>query len=104
MLETSRDVLNLLLGFSVLLLAIWLSWIFYQVGKTLQNVNKTISGIQKATESFTQLMHKFKEKTNSAGAYLTVLLKSGQQILEFVKTKKDKTARKKSRAKDSKQK
>ena len=102
MLETSRDVLNLLLGFSVLLLAIWLSWIFYQIGKTLQNVNKTMSGVQNAIESFTELIHKVKEKTSSAGAYLTVLLKSGQQILNFVKEKKEKTARKK--AKDSKQK
>ena len=88
MLETSRDVLNLLLGFSVLLLAIWLSWIFYQICKTLQNVNKTMSGVQNAIESFTELIHKVKEKTSSAGAYLTVLLKSGQQILNFVKEKK----------------
>ena len=99
MFETSKDILNLLLGVSVFIVAIWLSWIFYQIGKTLQNINKTMAGIQKAVESFTQLMHKVKEKTTTAGAYLTVLLKSGQQILDFVKQKKSdpKSSRKKSK-------
>jgi uncharacterized protein YoxC len=102
MLETSRDVLNLLLGISVFLIAVWLSWIFYQVGRTLQNVNRTMTSVQKAFESIGKLADKVKEKTSSAGAYLAVLLKSGQQIVEFIKDKKDKKTSKKSKATQSK--
>lgn len=91
MFETSKDILNLLLGVSVFLIAIWLSWIFYQIGKTLQNVNKLMGGFNKATEAFTDLINKIKEKTNSAGAYLSLLLKGGQQIVDMVKNKKAKS-------------
>ncbi|MCB9802815.1 hypothetical protein H6761_02230 [Candidatus Nomurabacteria bacterium] len=100
MFETSKDILNLLLGVSVFMLALWLSWIFYQIGKTLQSVNKMMSGFNKAADAFTELINKIKEKTNSAGAYLSVLLKGGQQIMEMIKNKKaTKNSRKKTDSK-----
>ena len=102
MLETSKDVLNLLLGFSVFLVALWLSWIFYQIGRTMQSVNRTMTSVQKAFESISKLADKVKEKTNSAGTYLAVLLKSGQQIVEFIKDKKTKKSSKKSKNTQSK--
>lgn len=95
MFETSKDILNLLLGVSVFLVAIWLSWIFYQMGKTLQHINQMMSGFNRAAEAITNLANKVKEKTSSAGAYLAILLKSGQQIIEMIKEKKEtKTKRK----------
>lgn len=90
MFETSKDILNLLLGASVFLVAIWLSWVFYQMGKTLQQINQMMSGFNRAAEAITNLANKVKEKTSSAGAYLAILLKSGQQIIEMIKDKKDK--------------
>ena len=62
MLETSRDILNLLLGVSIFLIAIWLSWIFYQIGRTLQNVNRTMTSIQTAFDSIGKLADKVNEK------------------------------------------
>jgi uncharacterized protein YoxC len=96
MFETSKDILNLLLGLSIFTLAIWLSWVLYQVGKTLQQVNQMMSGFNRAAEAITNLANKIKEKTSSAGTYLAILLKSSQQIIEMIKNKKEtKTTRKK---------
>lgn len=96
MFETSKDILNLLLGLSIFTLAIWLSWVLYQVGKTLQQVNQMMSGFNRAAEAITNLANKIKEKTSSAGTYLAILLKSSQQIIEMIKNKKEtKTSRKK---------
>jgi len=49
-----------------------------------------------------KLADKVKERTSSAGAYLAVLLKSGQQILNFVKEKKSKKTTKKTNQTQSK--
>ena len=80
MIENSQDILNILLGISVLWLVLWISYLLYQLSKTLRLVNKTVSGLEYALESFNDLLKKVKGKVNSTGAYFTVLLKSGQKI------------------------
>ena len=90
MLETSKDVLNILLGVSVLMLAIWLSWVLYQVGKTLQNINKAMSMVQQVAESMHQLVDRLKEKASNFGTYLALIAKGGEQIFDFVKERQNK--------------
>lgn len=85
MLETSKDVLNILLGVSFFLIAIWLSWVLYQVGKTLQNINKAMSMVHQAAESMHQLIDRLKEKASNIGTYLALIAKGGEQIFDFVK-------------------
>ena len=91
MLETSKDVLNILLGVSVLMLAIWLSWVLYQVGKTLQNINRAMSMVQQAAESIRQLIDKLKDKASNIGTYLALIAKGGEQIFDFVKERQSAT-------------
>lgn len=100
MLETSKDVLNILLGVSVLMLAIWLSWVLYQVGKTLQNINKAMSMVQQVAESAHQLIDKLKEKTSNLGTYLALIAKGGEQIFDFVKERRAKKSTSRNSKKD----
>ena len=88
MLESSQDILNILLGISVLWLVLWLSYLLWQLSKTLRIINKTVEGVEYALEGFNELLKKIKGKVNSTGAYFTVLLKSGQKILEMIEQKK----------------
>ena len=90
MLETSKDVLNILLGVSFFLIAIWLSWVLYQVGKTLQNINRAMSMVQQAAESIRQLIDKLKDKASNIGTYLALIAKGGEQIFDFVKERQNK--------------
>ena len=99
MIENSQDILNILLGISVLWLVLWISYLLYQLSKTLRLVNKTVSGLEYALESFNDLLKKVKGKVNSTGAYFTVLLKSGQKILEMIQNQKGSTKRKRKRKK-----
>lgn len=94
MLETSKDVLNILLGVSVLMLAIWLSWVLYQVSKTLQNINKAMSMVQQVAESMHQLIDRLKEKASNLGTYLALIAKGGEQIFDFVKERQAKKSKK----------
>ena len=88
MLESSQDILNILLGISVLWLVLWLSYLLWQLSKTLRIINKTVEGVEYALEGFNELLKKIKGKVNSTGAYFTILLKSGQKILEMIEQKK----------------
>ena len=92
MLETSKDLLNILIGVSVFIVAILLSYLFYQMASMIRNVNKTMSSIQNMVEGVNQLVKKIKEKTDSAGNYVALFIKSAQQILEFVTKNKKKSS------------
>lgn len=100
MLETSKDVLNILLGVSFFLIAIWLSWVLYQVGKTLQNINRAMSMVHQAAESMHQLIDKLKEKASNIGTYLAILAKGGEQIFDFIKERQAKKTSSRSSKKD----
>lgn len=88
MIENSKDILNLLLGFSTVWLVLWLSYLLFQLSKTLRLINKTVEGVEFAIEGFNNLIEKLRKKLNSTSTYFTVLLKSGQKILEMIHDKK----------------
>ena len=103
MLDTSKDILNLIIAFSVFWLAIWLSWIFYQIGKGLKNMNKTLDSARKVLEGIGKGVDQFRNRAGTTMASLAVLLKGGKEIYDKVQSKKTtKKARKKPRKKTSK--
>lgn len=88
MFDTSKDILNLVIAFSVFWLAIWLSWIFYQIGKGLKNMNRTLDSVQKVLEGIRKGVDQFRDKAGTTMASLAVLLKSGKEIYDKVQSKK----------------
>lgn len=97
MLETSKDLLNIMLGSSVLLVAILFSWLLYQTARTIKGINDTIKVVQKIANNIDEGVSNFKNKASNAGAFLTVFIKSAQSILEAVNKKR--SSAKKSSAK-----
>ena len=99
MFDTSKDILNLVIAFSVFWLAIWLSWIFYQIGKGLKNMNRTLDSVQKVLEGIRKGVDQFRDRAGTTMASLAVLLKGGKEIYARVQEKK---STKKPRKKTSK--
>lgn len=92
--DTSKDILNLLIGISVFVVASFLSYLFYQMATMIRNVNRTMSSVQHMIEGVNQLVKKLKDKADSAGTYLALFAKSAQQIFEFVNKNKKTNSRK----------
>lgn len=88
MFETSKDILNLVLSISVLLVATALAWLFYQMAKTFHAINRVAESVEKITGAIEESIERFKDKTSNIASYLTVVLKTGQQILEMVQNKR----------------
>ena len=99
MFDTSKDILNLVIAFSVFWLAIWLSWIFYQIGKGLKNMNRTLDSVQKVLEGIRKGVDQFRDRAGTTMASLAVLLKGGKEIYDRDQEKK---STKKPRKKTSK--
>jgi len=91
MLETSKDLLNIMLGSSVLLVSLLLSWLLYQVTRTIKGVNDTISIVQNLVNNIDEGVSAFKSKAGNTAAFLTVFIKSAQSILATVNKKKSST-------------
>lgn len=89
MFETSKDLLFLTIGFSVLLVSVLFSWILYEIAKTIKGVNKTVSGAEKIVNSIDNVVNKLGDKMGSAVALLTVLAKGSQQVIDIMHTKKE---------------
>lgn len=87
MFSTSRDILNWLLGISVLLVAVWFSWLLFQMARTLKNINRTLEGIQKITTSIESGLENLKSKTSHLAAWGTLILKLGEQVINVLKDK-----------------
>ncbi|MBT6691386.1 hypothetical protein HOB10_03580 [Candidatus Parcubacteria bacterium] len=102
MLETSKDVLNLLIGFSVLWVALWFSWILYQVGRTLKGVNDTISIVKNIADNVNEGISTFKSKAGNAAAFLTVLTKAGQEFTKKVQKKRSASRKKTTKTNEEK--
>ncbi|MFA6307905.1 MAG: hypothetical protein WCS88_01795 [Patescibacteria group bacterium] len=88
MLETSRDLLNVLLGASVLMVAILFSWMLYQITRSIKGFNDIIQIAQNIAKNIDEGVNTFKSKAGNVAAFLTVMIKGAQSILATVNKKK----------------
>lgn len=95
MLETSKDLLNMTIGFSVLLVSVLFSWILFEIARTIKNVNKTVGGVQKIVDTIDKAVDKISDKMGNAVSLLAVLAKGGQQVIDIMHNKKEKEEKKK---------
>jgi len=90
MLENSKDLLNILLGVSVLMVAIFMSWVFYQIGRMIHNTNRVIEAAQNFVKSLHQGFDKLKEKSTTAAAYAGLILKGAEQFFAMMQKRSQK--------------
>ena len=99
MLETSKDLLNIMIGSSVLIVALLFSWLLYQSARAIKGMNDIIKVAQNIAKNIDEGVNVFKSKAGNAAAFLTVLIKSAQSILSTVN--KNTVNKKKTRTKSS---
>ncbi len=88
MFDTSKDVLNLVLSISIFLVATAFAYLLFQMSKTFRAINRISEGVEKIVKAIEESIERFKDKTSNIATYLTVVLKTGQQILEMVQNKR----------------
>lgn len=95
MLENSKDILNWALSISAVMVAVLFSWLLYQIGRVIKSTNDTIKSVQKIVNGVDETLEKFKSKAGNFGAFLTVFVKSAQEVLKVVSQRKAKNKKQK---------
>ena len=88
MLETSKDVLYIILAFSVLWITVFLSWLLFHLIKIFRSTGKIIN---KATETINKIdnfVDIFKAKLESSTSNLMLLADLARQGVAFIGKKK----------------
>ncbi|MBT4277401.1 hypothetical protein HOD96_01500 [Candidatus Falkowbacteria bacterium] len=88
MLETSKDVLYIILAFCVLWLTIFLSWLMFYIIKIFRNTNKIINQATETISKVDRFVDAFKGKLESSTSNLMLLADLARQGMEFVGKKR----------------
>lgn len=91
MIETSKDLLYVVLAFSVLWLTIFISWMLYYVIMMFRQVNQAIRNFKEKMEKVSQAIEGIKEKFENTSAYLGLIGKAVEKMVDFVAERKKKS-------------
>jgi len=89
MLETSNDLLNLVIALCVLLFTIFLCWMFYYMVMIFRKINEVMGKITSTLEAISSLVTKAKDKLDKTASNFSILLELGKKAFEFVKERQE---------------
>lgn len=85
--ENSKDILNLLLGLSVVMVATVFAWLLYQMGRTIKKANQIMDNVQKITATF-------REKAAATATAINLFGKTLETVIRHVSESKAKKNKK----------
>lgn len=88
MLETSRDLLNVLIGLSVLMVAVFFSALLYQMIRGIKNINDTTAKFKNIADTIHQGLTDLKSHSSATAAYVGLFIKGGLEILKQLQNRK----------------
>ena len=94
MLDSSQDLLYIVIAFCVLWFTIFLCWMIYYVAMILKRVYMVMEAFNRTLEAMESFFNKAKEKVSAVGTTLSTLVDLGKRGFEFVQEKRKKTAKK----------
>ena len=94
MLETSKDLLNLVIAFCVLWLTIFICWLIYYVAMIFRGVNQVIEKFNQTLEAITSFFTKAKEKIENFSSNIGAIIEAAKKVADFVNKRRKSTAEK----------
>ncbi len=92
MLETSNDVLNIVLAFSVLLVALFLSYFLFGLIRIIQDIRNISKLTKEKLELLDRLLNTIKEKLEHSATYFGILVKLVEKFVNAQRNKNSSTA------------
>lgn len=89
-LESSKDILYIVIAFCVVWLTIFLCWFVYSLVRILREVNHTMRDARHVLEVLDRFLNFVKDKVEKSSSYLFVIIEIVRQIItSFIQRKKD---------------
>lgn len=94
MLETSKDLLNIVIAFCVLWFTAFVCWFIYYMVSIIKRVAETMDEVAKMANGVNQFFDEAKNRLQKASSYLPLLIDGIKKLFEFVQEKKNSAKRK----------
>ena len=92
LLESSKDLLYIVIAFCLLWLTIFTSWAIYYVAQILKQARDTVRDMRSAFTLFEKLLTTIQSKMDASSSHLAFLVESVKQGMQFVNERKAKKA------------
>ena len=102
MIETSKDLLFVILALCILWLTVFLSWLLYYVIVIIRDAEALIRKLKEAAQKIEQLTHTAQEKLNKSAATFSLVATALKEVLAYLMEQHRKSGEKKGRAKRKK--
>jgi hypothetical protein len=102
MLQTSKDVLFIVLACAIGLFTIFICWAIFYMAMILREFKKIVGDVRKKIELVESLITTLKEKIEHTSSYMKLLVESAGSIVEFLKNRKEEKEEKVSKPKRKK--
>ncbi len=100
MLESSKDILNIVIAFSVLWFTLFVTWTIFYVAMILRSAYRASKKLVSVVDGVQEVVDTIKEKLHTSAAQVATLVEVGKQVTDYVQEKKKKrTARKSTKKK-----
>ncbi|MBN1325654.1 hypothetical protein JW977_01580 [Candidatus Falkowbacteria bacterium] len=95
MINSSKDILLIVLSFCILWFTIFVCWAIYYVAMILREFKKVAFDVRRKIELLEQILVAFKEKLEHTSSYVKLFVESITNLVEFVKERKEEKVQKK---------
>lgn len=89
MLETSKDLLFIVISFCVLIFTGFLAWCMYYLAMILKQSNEVVADVRRKLETIDTILNTIREKVALSAATLSAVAKMVTQILNHFKGRAD---------------
>jgi len=94
MLDTSKDVLNIVIASCIGAFTIFVCWMLWYVIRVMRQVNSLIDNVKAKIEAIDGILKTIHAKIDHSASALSVLGKGVGQIMEFVKNRRENKSKK----------
>ncbi len=81
--QTTKDILFLVIAFCVLLLTVFLVWLLYYFIAIIRDIKKVVSSIEDKVEKVGLVIDLVKNKVDSSATHFILLVEAIKQIIKF---------------------
>ena len=90
MLETSKDLLNLIIAFCLLWFTIFLCWMIYYVALIFKRIHEVMEKFTSTLDTVSDFFTSAKNKLSNFGSTINTAIEVGKRVAEYVEDKKEK--------------
>jgi len=85
---SAKDILLIVLAFSILWITIFLSWAIYYVAMILKEVKKVMADVRNKFELVDKILMTLKEKLEHTSSYMKLFVDAALSVTQFLKERK----------------